>query len=61
MLNLSPLYGIIIDGNKISGFVSKQKRNGEGKWLDISFLQVSVCSLHVGKYMWKFYAVYDTL
>lgn len=36
MLNLSPLYGIIIDGNKISGFVLKQKRNGEGKWLDIS-------------------------
>jgi len=36
VLNLSPLYGIIIDGNKISDFVSKQKRSGKGKWLDIS-------------------------
>ena len=33
----------------------------EGNGWTFPFLQVSVCSLHVGKYMWKFYAVYDTL
>lgn len=61
MLNLSPLYGIIIDGNKILVFVSKQKRKGKGKWLDISLFTGFRMLVYVGKYMWKFYAVYDTL
>lgn len=61
MLNLLPLYGIIIDGNKISGFCRNKRETVGGNALTFPFLPVFAHGVRVGKYMWKFYAVYDTL